>query len=95
MTIPNSLYGDKQVNAYVMDGVAIAKNGKAWGVYHFGSGTEIYHKLQRSTLAKAKIVAQQILALDVDWTLDMDRKDFKEQFAQTPTAIRAIAALPE
>lgn len=92
MTIPNSLYGDKQVPAYVLAGVAVAKNGKAWGVYHFASGIAIYEKLQRPTLAEAKAVAEQVAALDVDWHRPGDCAEFKKQFALAPTAIRAIAA---
>jgi len=91
MTIPNSLYGDKQTTAYVMDGVAVAKTGKAWGAYHFASGIAIYEKLQRPTLADAKAVAEQIAALDVDWHRPGDCAEFRKQFALAPTAIRAIA----
>ena len=91
LTIRNKLYGDRTVPAYVKDGVGVARIGKDWGVYHVSGGVEVYHKLQRPRLEDAKAVAQQVIDLDVDWTLGTGDKKFEEKFRAAVGRIREIA----
>jgi len=91
LTIRNKLYGDRTVPAYVKDGVGVARIGKDWGVYHVSGGVEVYYKLQRPRLEDAKAVAQQVIDLDVDWTLEPGVKRFEEKFRAVVGSIREIA----
>ena len=92
MIVPNKLYGDKEVAAYVCAGVAVARVGKAWGVYHYAKGSEVYHKLRRPTLAAAKRVAVKIAALPIDWTLKPGVDEFDKAFRAVADDIRGIAS---
>lgn len=92
MTVHNKLYGDRELTAYVLDGVGVARVTRdTWGVFHVAGGVEVYYKLQRPKLAQAKDVAAQVAALDVDWTRDPGDRKFDEQFRAAVGAIRAIA----
>jgi hypothetical protein len=91
ITITNKLYGGRTVSAYLKDGVAVAKVGKVWGVFHVASNAEISHLLQRKTLKEVKAVAQSILDLDVDWTSTKGDRVFDQQFRSAVSAIREIA----
>jgi hypothetical protein len=91
LTIRNKLYGDRTVPAYVKDGVGVSRIGKVWGVYHLSGGVEVYYKLQRPRLEDAKAVAQQVIDLDVDWTLEPGDKWFEEKFRAAVGRIREIA----
>lgn len=91
LVIRNKLYGDRTVPAYVKDGVAVARIGKGWGVYHIAGGLEVYYKLQRPRLEEAKAVAQQVIGLDVDWTREPGDKQFETQFRAAVGTIREIA----
>lgn len=98
ITIPNSLHGDREQEVYAKDGIGVGRVGKAWGVFHIAGQAEVYHKLQRRTKAEAIDVAEQILALDVDWTKGKDCRalsengfTFEEQFRAAVGEIRRIA----
>jgi len=91
LTIRNKLYGDRTVPAYVKDGVGVSRIGKDWGVYHVSGGVEVYYKLQRPRLEDAKTVAQQVIDLDVDWTLEPGDKRCEEKFRAVVGSIREIA----
>jgi hypothetical protein len=53
ITLLNSIYGVKTLSAYSSGGLAIAKTGKEWSVYHCESGINIYYRLSRKTLSEA------------------------------------------
>ena len=91
ITISNSIYGEREQAAYAKDGIAISRVGKAWGVFHNASQTEIYYKLQRRTKAEATKVAEQILELPVDWHKSKDDLRFVEQIVRANLDIRRIA----
>lgn len=91
ITIPNSLYGDREQAVYTKDGIGVGRVGKAWGIFHVAGQAEVYHKLQRRTKAEAIKVAEQILALDVSWTKGKDCREFEEQFRAAVGDIRRIA----
>ena len=91
ITITNKLCGDRTVSAYLKEGVAVAKVGKVWGVFHITSNAEISHMLQRKTLKEIKAVAQSILDLDIDWTKQQGDRVFDQQFRSAVSAICEIA----
>ena len=92
ITIPNKVYGDRTVPAYIKDGVAVSQDDKVfWGVYHAAGGIEIYYKLARRTLKEAKEVAQEIIDLDVDWTRAADDERLQQQLRVATPDIRRIA----
>jgi len=91
ITIPNSLYGDRDKVVYAAGGIGVGKIGKLWGIFCLTKQAEVYYKLQRSTKAKAIEVAKQILALDVDWENDKDSVEFDNQFRAVKDEIRNIA----
>ena len=91
MRIPNLLYGDRVVVAYAKDGVAVARVGKAWGVFHATEGCEIFYRLQRRTKAEATAAAEKVLALHIDWNKAPGDKQFDEDFRAVAGKIREIA----
>lgn len=91
LTIPNQLYGDRIVVAYAKEGVAVARVGKAWGVFHIRQGCEIFHRLQRRTKGEAVVVAEKVLALHIDWNKAPGDKQFDEDFRAAVEQIRGIA----
>jgi len=91
MTIPDQRYGNRVVTAYAKGGVAVARIGRGWGVYHAAAGVEVFFRLQRPRLEEAKAVAQALIDLDVEWERKPGDRQFDAQFRAAVGAVRAIA----
>lgn len=78
LTIPNSLYGDKTVTAYTACGLAVAKVGRTWTVYHVASGATVNGRCNDATkrAAQSRLEALVNLAeregLNNAWESDLE-----------------------
>jgi hypothetical protein len=89
MTIQNKLHGDIVVIGYISGGIAIAKLGRRWNIYHHASGICISNRLTRPTLIDAKGITAKLLALPIEW--EKPEADVMESISEHATAIREIA----
>lgn len=96
LTIPNKLYGDKTVTAYAAKGLAVAKVGKTWTIYHIAEGATVNGRYQVGTRREAMEKMQRLLLLtrrtmlgDV-WELPFSHPRLRRLFADHRDEIRAI-----
>ena len=87
-TIPNKLYGDKEVTGYGSAGLVAHKHGRGWTVSHVSSGMAIRGGSVWSTKAEALDRLEKLIALPIPW--DKPRDEMSSKFSEHREAIREI-----
>ena len=67
LTVKNHMGADFEQEVYAKGGIGVGKFGKEWRLFHIASNRDFPANLNRRTKAEATKVAENLLALDIDW----------------------------
>lgn len=87
-TIPNRLYGDKEVSGYGRGGLVVHRLGRGWTISKVSDGARVRGGSVWGTKTAALEKMEKLLALEVAWEKPWD--EMRVGFSKNIDAIRAI-----